>query len=76
MKLNLSTKGQTLENKYYKKNKYTNFLSQQEISKNKTLIINKIIKSFKNDKIIVRSSAADEDGKNFQTLGNMTLQLY
>ena len=74
MKLNLSTKGQTLEkiNRHYKKriNIPTFFITNKlEISKNKTLIINKIIKSFKNDKIIVRSSAADEDGKKFSNAG-------
>ena len=74
LKLNLSSKAKTLQKISYINKKEINvpkffFTNKLEIEKNKNQIISKVIKVFNKEKIIVRSSAGDEDGKNFSNAG-------
>lgn len=74
LKLILSSKAKTLQKISYINKKKINvpkffFTNKLEIEKNKNQIISKVIKVFNKEKIIVRSSAGDEDGKNFSNAG-------
>ena len=73
MKLNLSSKAKTLK-KISLISKKINipkffFTNKLQIKKNRNQIINKVIRIFNKEKIIVRSSSGDEDGKYFSNAG-------